>query len=140
MRKFLTAAVVLGAAAILPTGAAGAAATPSRPAAQPTVQSVQTMLSSGWKSGCNFKTCVYARYNGHGWDAFGGVRAPISYGHLDVFGPDHVTHHSGGDRSWQPGDASTTFHGTGLGRICAQGWYRYPDNHYVSQGLACVEL
>ncbi|HEY3557187.1 MAG TPA: hypothetical protein VGL05_06985 [Kribbella sp.] len=133
MRKFLTALAVAGVAAVLPAGVT-AAGTTDQPAAH--AQSA----ASGWRSGCNFKTCVYARYNGHGWDAFASVRAPISYGHLDVFGPDHVKHHSGGDRAWDSGDASVTFHGTGLGQICAQGWYRYPDNHYGSQGLACVEL
>ncbi|GAA1598484.1 MULTISPECIES: hypothetical protein [Kribbella] len=96
--------------------------------------------STGWKRGCTSTVCVYARYNGHGWDAFGTFVAHESYGHLDVFGPDHRTHHSGGDRPWGAQEASITFSGTGSGNVCAQGWHRRPDNSYQSVGLACVDM
>ncbi len=98
-------------------------------------------IDAGWEHSCSTETpsvCVYVQNNGHGWSAFGTFPYGQTYGHLDVFGPDHVTHHSGADRPWSPGDASPTFTGTGVGNVCTQGWYRRPDGTYESQGLACL--
>ena len=124
----LLAAVVLAGAAMAQAGTAGAA-TPSH-----------ATSSTGWKRGCTNTVCVYSRYNGHGWDAFGTFVSRQSYGHLDIFGPDHRTHHSGGDRPRGAQEASITFQGTGTGNVCVQGWHRRPDNSYQSVGLACVAM
>ncbi|MFG1910187.1 hypothetical protein [Kribbella sp. NPDC048928] len=95
---------------------------------------------AGFERGCTVDICVYARYNGHGWDAYGAPQGRLLNGHLDIFGPDHVTHHSGADRPWEAMDASRTFQGTGSGNVCAEAWLSHPDGHYTSKGLACIRM
>ncbi|MFG1910186.1 hypothetical protein [Kribbella sp. NPDC048928] len=97
-------------------------------------------MSADWKSGCNFKVCVHARFTGQGWEAYADLYSGISYGHLDVFGPDHITHHSGKDQPWGSTDRTLTYRGTGTGQVCAEGWYRRPDGSYLGQGEPCVTL
>lgn len=152
IRNFVAIGATLCAAASASAGLAAGPAIAAQPTpaqlstAQPSAtqaaatQAAATQAAAGFQRGCTIDICVYARYNGHGWDAYGAPQGKLLNGHLDIFGPDHITHHSGADRPWEALDASPTFKGTGGGNVCAEAWESHPDGHYEPKGLACIRM
>ncbi|MGZ0152863.1 hypothetical protein ACXJJ3_37800 [Kribbella sp. WER1] len=133
------AAAAVAAAVVLAPATAQAAPSPARPASEVTTSrpAAAAGISASWSHGCNGSVCIYARYTGTGWEAYGQANGGF-YGHIDVFGPDHVTHHSGPDRPWNAGNQTTHFTGRGAGSVCAQAWKLETTGRYSSIGLPCV--